>query len=317
MRSSIILLALVLAGCGNAKFGCDAYEVVGTGASLGDVIAKHGAPSVVHVVDSQNVILDYPIRGLSGCLGARIKERNSSISYACKRGKDQGSWGVAGGGYVADGSAESALGSGGPVVHARSTLGALLLLAILGPLVVGFTIALRRVRGVKRATLAALLLLLASSGRHKCGCENTTLCAAGSPAGEITVNHGSADEVFTLPGDGGAIVCWWIHESADNVVLGGDKVSSIAYFVQNGKVVNGGWANDGDGSYIGIRPYDLDRGHGGFDLGALGFLLVLGGLSFTLGGAVGRFARPPQPGKEPPAPPPLAIEVAPKLQAEP
>jgi hypothetical protein len=318
MRSRPVLALLAVAalgGCGNAKFGTDSTEILGPGAPLGDVLAKHGAPSSVRVIDSSNILVDYPIEEVRACLGAYVREKGSSISYSARRGKDGGSWVVTNGGWVAGDDSASALGTRGdaPLLQVRSEMGVLVLVSVLGPLLLGFSIAERRLRGAKRATIAAALLLLAANGRHRCGTDVTTLVAAGSPAGAITANHGAPSEVFTLPGDSGAILCWWHHEGSSSVVWGSDKLMSIAYLVQNGKVVNGGYVFDGEAQYFGFPFYELERGHRSFDVGALGWILVLAGASFTIGSYVGRFAR-----GAPPGAPPLATPVdAPKLQAEP
>lgn len=279
MRKIITVALIALAaGCGNAKFGCESTEVVGPGASLGEVIAKHGAPSAVSKAGSGNVVVSYPIAGVSGMLGAHAAERASSIAYFCGDGK------VKGGGYVADGQGDSALGATpiGGVVRPRSGYALALIAASLAAIALGLSLA-RRPKGVKRATAAvALLLLFVAHGKHKCGCENTTLIAAGSPAGMVIMAHGAPDEVFPAA-DGGAIICYWIHERHELPVFGSEKVANIAYHIEGGKVTNGGFVGWGEGSWILFAPYSLPKfDHSPVDVAAICWIAIIAGVLFTL-----------------------------------
>ena len=95
---------------------------------------------------------------------------------------------------------------------------------------------------------------------HIYGCENTTVVAAGSPEGEIYTQHGAPDQIVEIGNAVGPNVGHWNkylvvyriaegHRLLDNL-LQDDRFSNIAYLVENGKVVNGGYVGEGSGSSI-------------------------------------------------------------------
>ncbi|MGE0706649.1 MAG: hypothetical protein AB7N76_05445 [Planctomycetota bacterium] len=81
------------------------------------------------------------------------------------------------------------------------------------------------------------------------GCENTTVVAAGSPEGEIYSQHGCPDEVIGLSTAAKLdhwdkyIAIWRIEEQKRwfGALSAETRSTQIAYVVQNGKVVNGGY----------------------------------------------------------------------------
>ncbi len=112
----VALLATVVIGAqgciSNTKYGTDATEVVGPGASEGDVISKHGAPDNIVFLGTQyfnpqtgergsldKYLMEYRIGGGSTILGhIYAGDKFSNICYLISNGKVQG------GGYVAEGS---------------------------------------------------------------------------------------------------------------------------------------------------------------------------------------------------------------------
>jgi len=117
MRKTIIatmlLACFTASGCiSNTKYGTDATEVVGPGASEGDVISKHGAPDNIVFLGTQyfnpqtgergaldKYLMEYRIGGGSTILGhIYAGDKFSNICYLISAGKVQG------GGYVAEGS---------------------------------------------------------------------------------------------------------------------------------------------------------------------------------------------------------------------
>ena len=95
---------------------------------------------------------------------------------------------------------------------------------------------------------------------HKYGCENTTVVAAGSPEGEIYTQHGCPDQVIQIGNAVGPNIKHWnkylvVYRIAEGHVLLGtlmqdDRFSNIAYLVEGGKVVNGGYVGEGSGSSL-------------------------------------------------------------------
>src|SRR5438309_2312030 len=113
LASMLLAVAFTAAGCiSNTKYGTDATEVVGPGASEGDVIAKHGAPDNIVFLGTQyfnpqtgergsldKYLMEYRIGGGNTILGnIYAGDKFSNICYLISNGKVQG------GGYVAEGS---------------------------------------------------------------------------------------------------------------------------------------------------------------------------------------------------------------------
>lgn len=95
---------------------------------------------------------------------------------------------------------------------------------------------------------------------HTYGCENTTVVAAGSPEGEIYTQHGCPDQIIEVGNAVGPNIKHWnkylvVYRIAEGHKMLGtlmqeDRFSNIAYLVENGKVVNGGYVGEGSGSTI-------------------------------------------------------------------
>jgi len=116
--------------------------------------------------------------------------------------------------------------------------------------------------------LSALVAMLAMTSvaavgcisDHTYGCENTTVVAAGSPEGEIFTQHGCPDQIIEIGNAVGPNVKHWnkyliVYRIAEGHKLLGqimqsDRFSNIAYLVENGKVVNGGYVGEGSGNTI-------------------------------------------------------------------
>jgi len=107
------------------------------------------------------------------------------------------------------------------------------------------------------ATLAASVGCIAN---HKYGCEETTLVANGSPEGEIFKAHGAPDQVIEIGNMVGPNIKHWTkylvvyrigegHMLLGNVMQS-DHFSNLCYLIENGKVVKGGYAEEGTGSTI-------------------------------------------------------------------
>jgi len=107
------------------------------------------------------------------------------------------------------------------------------------------------------ATLAASVGCIAN---HKYGCENTSLVAAGSPEGQVFMQHGGPDQILEIGNPVGPNVKHWnkylvVYRIGEGHMLLGslmqsDKFNNIAYLIDNGKVVNGGYVSEGEGSTI-------------------------------------------------------------------
>src|SRR5579871_6162316 len=85
-----IALAASLPGCGRASYHAglregDALEV---GATLADVIARHGCPDAIQTVSSGTFTLEYRKIELEGFLPGRIFERRQSLAYLVRREKN-------------------------------------------------------------------------------------------------------------------------------------------------------------------------------------------------------------------------------------
>lgn len=108
--------------------------------------------------------------------------------------------------------------------------------------------------------VALLVLSVGCIADHKYGCENTTLVPAGSPEGEVFAAHGCPDQVIEVSNPVGPSVKHWskylvVYRIGEGHMLLGnihqrDKFSNIAYLVENGKVLGGGFVGEGEGSSI-------------------------------------------------------------------
>jgi hypothetical protein len=113
LASMLLACAFIAGGCiSNTKYGTDTVEVVGPGASEGDVIAKHGAPDAIVYLGTDyfnpttgergsldKYLFEYRIGGGSTILGhIYAGDKFSNICYCIENGK------VKGGGSVAEGS---------------------------------------------------------------------------------------------------------------------------------------------------------------------------------------------------------------------
>jgi len=110
---------------------------------------------------------------------------------------------------------------------------------------------------VAAATMVAFEGCIAN---HKYGCEATSLVAAGSPEGMVFQSHGGPDQIIEIGNPVGPnnkhwskyLVVYRIGEG--HMLLGNimqsDKFNNIAYLIDNGKVVNGGYVSEGEGSTI-------------------------------------------------------------------
>jgi len=110
---ALLACAVMASGCiSNTKYGNDAVEVVGPGASEGEIISKHGAPDNIVFLGTQyfnpqtgergsldKYLMEYRIGGGSTILGhVYAGDKFSNICYLVSGGKIQG------GGFVAEGS---------------------------------------------------------------------------------------------------------------------------------------------------------------------------------------------------------------------
>ncbi len=97
------------------------------------------------------------------------------------------------------------------------------------------------------------------------GCENITLVAAGSPEGAVYTQHGTPDRVVPIGEQVGPSLLHWqkylaIYEIDErHTLLGGlretRRRSQIAYLIQDGKVLNGGYVGTG-GREAFVHPDD-------------------------------------------------------------
>jgi len=107
------------------------------------------------------------------------------------------------------------------------------------------------------ATLTASVGCIAN---HKYGCEATTLVAAGSPEGEVIKTHGAPDQIIDLGNPTGQSIRHWnkyliVYRIGEghmllNTIKQDDAFNNICYLIDNGKVVNGGYVSEGNGTTI-------------------------------------------------------------------
>ena len=134
------------------------------------------------------------------------------------------------------------------------------------------------------ALAAASLTAVGCISDHTYGCQDPTVVAAGSPEGEVYSQHGCPDQVIEVGNKIGSGIKHWnkyivVYRIGEGHKLLGtmmqeDRVSNIAYLIENGKVVNGGHVGEGTGSSImmalsgAMHPrarvgYGGDPGYGG------------------------------------------------------
>jgi hypothetical protein len=107
------------------------------------------------------------------------------------------------------------------------------------------------------ATIAASVGCIAN---HKYGCENTSLVASGTPEGQVFAAHGCPDQMIEVGNNVGPNTHHWqkymvVYRIGEGHMLLGnvmqsDKFNNIAYLIDGGKVVNGGYVSEGEGSTI-------------------------------------------------------------------
>ena len=137
----------------------------------------------------------------------------------------------------------------------------------------------------KLCVLAGVLTVVSATAvgcisDHTYGCENTTVVAAGSPEGEVYTQHGCPDQIIEIGNPTGLNIKHWnkylvVYRIAEGHALLGtlmqeDRFSNIAYLIQDGKVVNGGYVGEGEGSSILMALADgmhnrVRAGYGGDD----------------------------------------------------
>jgi len=111
--------------------------------------------------------------------------------------------------------------------------------------------------------LLGAAVLTASAGciaNHKYGCDSTTLVADGSLEGQVFRTHGCPDQVIELGNAVDATTHHWnrylvVYRIGEGHMLLGnvmqsDHFSNLCYLIENGKVVKGGYAEEGTGSTI-------------------------------------------------------------------
>jgi hypothetical protein len=92
------------------------------------------------------------------------------------------------------------------------------------------------------------------------GCDNTALVGAGAAEGEVYTKHGCPDQIIEIGNPVGNHVTHWnkylvVYRIAEGHKLLGtlmqnDAFSNVAYLIENGKVVNGGYVAEGKGNTI-------------------------------------------------------------------
>ena len=115
---------------------------------------------------------------------------------------------------------------------------------------------------------------------HTYGCENTTVVGAGSQEGDIFNYHGCPDQIIEIGNPVANNIKHWnkyiyVYRIAYGhkllgAILQEDRFSNIAYLVENGRVVNGGYVGEGNGSAIlgalsGAMHNRVRAGYGGDD----------------------------------------------------
>lgn len=108
--------------------------------------------------------------------------------------------------------------------------------------------------------VAAIAVSVGCIANHKYGCDNTSLVAAGSPEGQVFIMHGAPDQVIEIGNPVGPAIKHWnkylvVYRIGEGhmmlgTIMQSDKFSNIAYLIDNGKVVQGGFVNEGEGSTI-------------------------------------------------------------------
>lgn len=137
----------------------------------------------------------------------------------------------------------------------------------------------------KLCALAGVLTVVSATAvgcisDHTYGCENTTVVAAGSPEGEVYTQHGCPDQIVEVGNAIGPNIKHWnkylvVYRIGEGHKLLGtlmqsDRFSNIAYLVENGKVVNGGYVGEGTGDTLlmgmsGAMHNRVRAGYGGDD----------------------------------------------------
>jgi len=105
--------------------------------------------------------------------------------------------------------------------------------------------------------------LTASAGciaNHKYGCDFTTLVAPGSAEGRVFHDHGCPDQVIELGNPVDANTHHWnrylvVYRIGEGHMLLGnikqdDRFQNLCYLIENGHVVQGGFAEEGSGGSI-------------------------------------------------------------------
>jgi hypothetical protein len=211
MRSMIfsVVISIVLALIGTSQLGglatttaigTDVTEVIGPGASEGEIVAKHGpadqvvplgtpwfSPQTGESSTVDKCLYVYRIERRSSILGAFSRgERTANICYLVSNGRVQG------GGYVASGSSKSTLGA----PSWFSAILALCGLGLLGLMIRGehrcervaaavlATIAAGLFGWIVPLSLAVTLVVVFSLWQQACGCSNASTTSV--PSGPAT-----------------------------------------------------------------------------------------------------------------------------------
>jgi len=111
--------------------------------------------------------------------------------------------------------------------------------------------------------LLGAAVLTASAGciaNHKYGCDMTTLVAPGSPEGKVFHDHGCPDQLIELGNAVGSDTHHWnrylvVYRIGEGHMLLGnvkqdDRFSNLCYLIENGRVSQGGYAEEGSGGTI-------------------------------------------------------------------
>jgi len=95
---------------------------------------------------------------------------------------------------------------------------------------------------------------------HKYGCQDHTILPPGSSEGQVFKEHGCPDQVIELGNPVGPKIYHWnrylvVYRIGEGSMMLGkvkqdDKFSNICYLIDSGKVVNGGFADEGQGGTI-------------------------------------------------------------------
>jgi len=111
--------------------------------------------------------------------------------------------------------------------------------------------------------LLGAAVLTASAGciaNHKYGCDATTLVADGALEGQVFRTHGCPDQIIELGNACDASTHHWnrylvVYRIGEGHMLLGnmlqsDHFANLCYLIEGGKVVRGGYAEEGTGSTI-------------------------------------------------------------------